>query len=180
MKTENTPHTTDDTSLHAFWCLLVQILVKSSKKMEIIFRQTTLSVGRSPIFSSFRNTGFGKAFERLSLLTHKSTRDEPDIKFATLLRHSKFMQLGDPQGKVIEGKIVRVVGNDLYIDFGWKFECVCPKPLKNERDYVRGSKVRLRLQRLELSTKFLGATKEITLREADAHLIGIVRTPFRT
>lgn len=47
------------------------------------------------------------------------------------------------------------------------------------RDYVRGSKVRLRLQGLELSTKFLGATQEITLREADALLVGIVRTPFR-
>lgn len=125
-------------------------------------------------------SGFGKAFEKFSLLTRKSPLDEPDIKFATLLRHSKFMQLGDPQGKVVEGKIIRVVGNDLYIDFGGKFECVCQKPLKNERDYVRGSRVRLRLQRLELSTKFLGATKEITLREADALLVGIVRTPFRT
>ncbi|XP_057369441.1 small ribosomal subunit protein bS1m-like [Daphnia carinata] len=125
-------------------------------------------------------SGFGKAFEKFSLLTRKTPQNEPDVKFATLLRHSKLMQLGDPQGKVVEGKIARVVGNDLYIDFGWKFECVCPKPLKNERDYVRGSKVRLRLQSLELSTKFLGATKEITLREADAVLVGVVRTPFQT
>ncbi len=47
------------------------------------------------------------------------------------------------------------------------------------RDYVRGSKVRLRLQELELSSKFLGASQEITLREADALLLGILRTSIR-
>ena len=47
------------------------------------------------------------------------------------------------------------------------------------RDYVRGDKVRLRINELELSTKFLGASKEITLREADAVILGVIRTPTR-
>lgn len=38
--------------------------------------------------------------------------------------------------------------------------------------YVRGAKVKLRLNAVELSTKFLGANSEITLREADAVLLG--------
>jgi small subunit ribosomal protein S28 len=42
-------------------------------------------------------------------------------------------QLGDPQGKIVEGKIIQVVGNDLYIEFGGKFQCVCVKPITNER-----------------------------------------------
>lgn len=46
--------------------------------------------------------------------------------------------MGDPENKIVVGKIYHTTNNDLYIDFGWKFHCVCPKPRKNT-EYVQSS-----------------------------------------
>lgn len=40
-------------------------------------------------------------------------------------------QLGSPRGKVVVGTIYRIVGDDLYVDFDWKFPCVVKRPTEN-------------------------------------------------
>ncbi|XP_051162558.1 28S ribosomal protein S28, mitochondrial [Leptopilina boulardi] len=117
-------------------------------------------------------SGFAKSVEK-----YKSLSDEKVKKgksFATLLRHSKLIDIGDPNGKIVKGKVVHVVDNDLHIDFGWKFNCVCRRPSQNASDYVRGSIVRLKIKELELSTRFLGSTKDLTILEADCILLGLL------
>uniref|UniRef100_A0A2S2NPG4 28S ribosomal protein S28 n=1 Tax=Schizaphis graminum TaxID=13262 RepID=A0A2S2NPG4_SCHGA len=96
-----------------------------------------------------------------------------DQDFEVLLRNSNLINLGDPEGKQVIGTIFHIVDNDLYIDFGWKFHCVCTRPIKNADSFVRGSQVKLRIKSLELATRFLGSEKDLTLLEADAALLGL-------
>lgn len=125
-------------------------------------------------------SGFAEAYRKhadIDALTKTSVK-EPS--FATLLRNSKFIDLGDPEGRIVTGTIFHIVNDDLYIDFGWKFHCVCTRPNKNPSDYVRGAKVKLRIKDLELSTKFLGQDKDLTILEADVALLGILYSPARS
>ncbi|KAM3728931.1 28S ribosomal protein S28 [Dirofilaria immitis] len=94
-------------------------------------------------------------------------------RFAELFRRSKFVQLGDFEGRIVIGEIVRRIMNDLYIDMGLKFNAVCKAPMMKNESYIIGAKVLLRLHDPELSELFLGSTKELTLLEADATLLGL-------
>ncbi|CAH1958923.1 unnamed protein product [Acanthoscelides obtectus] len=118
--------------------------------------------------------GYAKAFQKFEQIKDESSKPV-SYNFASLLRNSKLIDLGDPEGKIVTGKIFHIIDDDLYIDFGWKFHCVCGRPKKNASFYVRGAKVRLRIKELELSSKFLGYEKDLTLLEADCELLGLAQ-----
>ena len=105
------------------------------------------------------------------------TTDAPP-SFYSLLRNSNFVKLGNLRRspKPVVGKIVHVVDDDLYIEFGGKFKAVCKRPRTYGRKYRKGTVVTVVLHDLEMTSRFLGAVRDTTLLEADATLLGLAKT----
>ena len=103
-----------------------------------------------------------------------STTAHASQTFAALLRNCPLTALGDPVGQVLVGRVYHSVGDDLYVDFGHKFGCVVGRGREGRggAEYRLGSLVRVRVNSLELSQRFLGHSRDLSLLEADCTLLG--------
>lgn len=75
-----------------------------------------------------------KMFSR-TLNSSSSSAVEEDKCFGKMFKETAFAKLGRPYGKIVDGKIIHIVKDDLYIDFGWKFHAVVKRPSNKSYRY---------------------------------------------
>lgn len=126
----------------------------------------------SPRGAIWRNVGclFDRRFQ-----TTASAKEE---KFEEIFRKSNFIAAGDPiQDINVRGSVLAIVDDNLYVDVGGKFHAVVTAPKQRKRVYQVGSHVIVRLKNLEMTSHFLGDSKDTSLLEAEAELLGPAEPP---
>ena len=96
------------------------------------------------------------------------------VTFEELFETSKFVDILDPVGKFVDGKIIAVDGPNLYIDFGGKFHGIAIKPHKFSDRYIKGARVKVLIKDLEVSMHFLGSNTDTSLLEASIEIVGLL------
>uniref|UniRef100_A0AC35UFH2 S1 motif domain-containing protein n=1 Tax=Rhabditophanes sp. KR3021 TaxID=114890 RepID=A0AC35UFH2_9BILA len=135
------------------------------------FCQTNVLATNVPVENGEEVDEFAQ-FESLVMDVIAESKDQqPEQTFAKMLRNSHFVKLGDFNGRTVAGTIEHRIQDDLYVDFGLKFPAVVKAPFRDNEKFLVGEKVLLRLFDPELSERFLGSKKDLTLLEADAQLI---------
>ena len=97
-----------------------------------------------------------------------------EATFEQLFKASKFVDILDPVGKIVDGKIIAVDGPNLYVDFGGKFHGVAIKPYKFSERYIKGARVKVLIKDLEVGMHFLGSNTDTSLLEASIEIIGLL------
>uniref|UniRef100_H2YG89 28S ribosomal protein S28, mitochondrial n=1 Tax=Ciona savignyi TaxID=51511 RepID=H2YG89_CIOSA len=110
-------------------------------------------------------TGMRKMSETTKVQTELGTSNNESSKvvsFATLLRNSPFVHLSAQKLPKVVGRIMKIHDNNLYIDIGTKFYCVCPVSSEDLKKYHEDGKVMVAVKDFELSASFL-AQQQIPL-----------------
>ena len=94
--------------------------------------------------------------------------------FQDIFKKSQFVLARNPVGKEVEGMIIAVHQNKLYVDFGCKFHAVviCPDLLK--KSCCVGTRVSIVVDDLEVTGHFIGDNRHNSLMEAKAEFGQII------
>lgn len=91
--------------------------------------------------------------------------------FSEIFKRSQFATVLDPIKQKVEGKVLAVVEDKMYVDFGCKFHAVVPVPKARPESYDKGTRVVVRVLDLEMTNHFIGDHRDLSLLEAQAELV---------
>lgn len=144
-----------------------------------------MSLNRLPFGAVFRPRPWRRRLECVKYLRVSSTASKEesargnaprnDDTFSDLFQRSKFATILDPVNQNVEGEVLAIVGDNMYVDFGCKFHAVVPVPTSSTQGdgtrYEKGSKVVVRVLDLEMTDHFVGDHRDTSLLEAEAELV---------
>ena len=100
---------------------------------------------------------------------------ESGPKFLEMLRESNWMKMGDPRQKMFRGIVINQIGNQVYVDYGYKFYGVfkIPEGMEPEQ-FVTGTKLLVLVKELELTQHFLGEDSLFSLLESEIQFQSLI------
>ena len=93
--------------------------------------QPSSAEAKSGLEKAIRMFGRVEEMSESDSVQTSKTGDGKPVSFASMLRRSKLIAIGKPEGRVVVGTVIETMNDDLYIDFGGKFHCVCKVPRSN-------------------------------------------------
>ena len=100
---------------------------------------------------------------------------ETQPKFLEVLRESNWMKMGDPIKKTFRGIVINQIGNQVYVDYGYKFYGAfkIPEGMETEQ-FVTGTKLLVLVKELEMTQHFLGEDSMFSLLESEIQFQSLI------
>ena len=153
-------------------------IVGSSKRCHQLLNSFNVNTYTNNRLVSFnwnrRFTIVQRQYQQAADVNNEQESNDKHVTFETLFKASKYVDMLDPVGKVVDGRIIAVDGPNLYIDFGSKFHGVAIKPYRFSERYVKGTRVKVLIKDLEVGMHFLGSNTDTSLLESSIEIVGLL------
>ena len=149
--------------------ITARVLIRSTRRCTNLM--STINVN---VYKNYASVGYNWNRTLTTAQKQYEQVDNEQLTFEDLFKASKFVDMLDPVGKIVDGKIIAVDGPNLYIDFGGKFHGVAIRPHRLSERYIKGARVKVLVKDLEVSMHFLGSNTDTSLLEASIEIVGLL------
>ena len=143
--------------------------IDEAEKEDANIPENMQEVGSTNLWDSSPEDGVDNRYLFEPFIRDKTPQSYGKDTFQYLFENSKFVEALDPIGNEVEGEVIAVEEEKLYVDFGCKFHAVVE--CRDKGAFPVGTKVIIHLDDLEAIGQFLGESTHHSLLEAQATLV---------